>query len=341
MVNTDDDQVIRQLGALSANNTAKYCRAMGYRPKHPIALFNSLSGNVIEVVESSRKPEWVDRRADGTSSGGALWVDVGKVTAATLGNITGVGHTNTAAARVQKWQDELIHMMDTDQDGDVDTDELLSFLANTATLKDDQLIQRIREGAEGKTTLQLIKELGPCMPKVLSALVSVKSKKQAEAAELQDKVGGSTRMTSIQYNWEASTEFAKHMQLKEGWKDPDGIKVRARKGLEAMECLVANDPGGLMAKLGAALMLPVTSALRDVGYEEGTNMRGYGYDWRVPCTKLEEREQYLSNTMKDITDLVAKNNGEKAVVITHSLGGVMASYFFHWVAHSKYHSGKK
>jgi len=323
------DQVEAQLKASS--NVGAYSKAMGFTPKHPVALFNSLSGNVIEVVESTRMPHWVAKQPNG-KDGGALWVDVFKVTSAALGNITGTGHTNTAAMRVQKWQDELIHMMDSDQDGNVDTEELLSFLANTATLQDDQLIQRVRAGAKGKTTIQLLKELTPCMPKVWSALVESKSQAIQEAQE-REQIS-----RTVEYNWEASTEFAKHMQLKGGWMDPDGIKVRARSGLDAMECLVANDPGGLMAKLGAALMLPVTNALRQVGYQEGTTMRGYGYDWRVPCTKLEEREQYLSKTMDDITELVKSNKGEKVVVITHSLGGVMASYFFQWVAHSKYHT---
>ena len=337
MVETDQAKV--QLD--STKNVAKYHKAMGFRPKHPVALFNSLSGNVIEVVESQRNPHWA------TPGANALWVDVGKVASAAVGNITGTSHTNTAAVRIQRWHDELIHMMDSDLDGDVDTEELLSFLKETATLQDDTLIQKVCSAAEGKTTLQLLKELGPCMPKVLSALVSAKSQKEneegadaddesADPEEIKKSSSSSKSSRSIHYYWEASTEFAKHMQLVGGYKDPKGVKVRARKTLEAMECLVANDPGGVMSKLGAALMLPVTQALRDVGYENGKNMRGYGYDWRVPCTKLEEKEQYLSQTMEDITDLVKSNNGEKAVVISHSLGGVMASYFFHWVAHSDY-----
>lgn len=103
-----------------------------------------------------------------------------------------------------------------------------------------------------------------------------------------------------------------------------------------MECLVANDPTGLASKLGAALMLGVTSQLKAVGYEEGKNLRGYGYDWRMPCTKMEERDSYFSKTMEDMEDLVKTNNGEKVVVVTHSLGGVHATYFFHWVAHSEH-----
>ncbi|CAB9514084.1 Phospholipid:diacylglycerol acyltransferase [Seminavis robusta] len=321
MVN-NTDQVKEQL----QGSMGKQFRAMGFQPKHPVALFNSLSGNVIEVIESDRMPHWVAKQPNG-ADGGALWVDVAKVTSAAIGNITGMGHTNTKAHRIQKWHDELIHMMDSDKDGEVDTEELITFLTQTATLQDDQLIKSVLKEAEGKTTIQLLKELGPCMPKVLSALVSAKSNAEQEI-QVKNK--------TIEYNWEASTEFAKHMQLKGGYADPDGIKVRARSGLASMECLVANDPGGVMAKLGAALMLPVTTALKDIGYQEGVNLRGYGYDWRVPCTKLEKREQYLSKTMQDIAELVATNKGQKAVVITHSLGGVMASYFFHWVAHSDY-----
>ena len=377
-----EDQVDRQTRGRVG---ARY-KSMGFRPHHPVALFNSLSGCVIEVVKSERLPQWeaVQVQRDGTTKdGGALWVDISKVTAATLGNVTGIGHTNTAKERDRKWRETLLQMLDSNQDGDVDTSEILAFLKNNAMLRDDTLVRRVCAEAENKTPMELMKELKAITPKLLSALLHTQQeatqkdpnvtntsvyynnetrkyeKEQEVEVELDpnanpndnnpndnnnypEDTGGVTRTTVNKNAFEfivdhmGSTEFTKHMQLMDGWKDPPGIQVRARKGIAAMECLVANDPMGLAAKLGAALMLPVTSALKDCGYEEGPNLRGYGYDWRMPCTKMEERDSYFSNTMMDMEDLVQKNDGRKIVVISHSLGGVTASYFFQWVAHSPF-----
>lgn len=203
--------------------------------------------------------------------------------------------------------------MDTDGDGAVDSQELLDFIMKgSAALKDDVDLQTcLDEGGEGKSTKELLKGLTPHMPKIVAALLEIKED-YAEAKR----------------DAEGSTQFTKHMQLRDGRKDPYGIKVRPRKGVAAMECLVANDPSGLAAKLGAALMLGATSQLRDIGYEEGTNLRGYGYDWRMPCTKMEQRDGYFSSTIEDMEDSVNTNGAEKIVVVTHSLGGVHATYFF-------------
>lgn len=124
------------------------------------------------------------------------------------------------------------------------------------------------------------------------------------------------------------------MQLVDGWRDPEGIRVRQKPGLEAMESLLANDSSGLATKVGAGLLIGLTSQLATVGFQEGKNLLACGYDWRTPCTKLEERDGRFTALMDDLEDLVAANRGEAAVVVTHSLGGVCAHYFFHWVAQS-------
>ena len=242
------------------------------------------------------------------------------------GNAFGKGEKNAEKMRKLRWKEELIHMMDADGDGEVQPDEVLEFLTNHEKLKNDPTIQRCIGQARGKSTTALLKELKYVFPKIIAVLV---------ADDTTDITSSGTNHTRNTFDC-GGTPFTKHMQLQDFYQDPEGIKVRARKGVGAMECLVANDPGGLAANLGAALLLPITDVLREVGYTEGYNFRGYGYDWRVPVTKLEHRDQFLSQTMLDMEDLYTTNNNERIVVVTHSLGGVTASYFFQWVAHSQY-----
>eukprot|EP00591_Stephanopyxis_turris_P004427 CAMPEP_0195522272 /NCGR_PEP_ID=MMETSP0794_2-20130614/20245_1 /TAXON_ID=515487 /ORGANISM="Stephanopyxis turris, Strain CCMP 815" /LENGTH=955 /DNA_ID=CAMNT_0040651987 /DNA_START=156 /DNA_END=3023 /DNA_ORIENTATION=- len=313
------DQVAKMFPGIGAR-----AKVNGVKPHYPVALFNSLSGCVVDVIESESMPNWAGK--------GGLWLDIAKVTGVTVGNMANVGHAKTKSRRKEQWRAKMMHVMDTDGDGDVDPKEVLNFLEGSEDLKEDETVRSVLKKYSGeqapipKSTKELLAELEPSMPHIMSALIH-------EESEL-------TKTDKKRLDYEASTEFAKHMQLQDGWKDPPGIKVRPRKGLEAMENLVANDPTGLTKKTPAALMLGVTSQLRDVGYEEGKNLRAYGYDWRMPCTKMEERDGYYSKTMDDFEDLVQTNGGKKIVVITHSLGGVHAHYFFHWVAHSDYGRNK-
>ena len=62
------------------------CKNMGFSPKHPVALFNSLSGCVIEVVESKDMPSWSAQ----SGNENALWVDINKVTSSVLGTCVAI-----------------------------------------------------------------------------------------------------------------------------------------------------------------------------------------------------------------------------------------------------------
>ena len=106
--------------------------------------------------------------------------------------------------------------------------------------------------ARGKSTTALLKELKYVFPKIIAVLV---------ADDTTDITSSGTSHTRNTFDC-GGTPFTKHMQLQNFYQDPEGIKVRARKGVGAMECLVANDPGGLAANLGAALLLPITDVLR-------------------------------------------------------------------------------
>lgn len=204
-VNRNEDQVAKKLGV------GKRFQVNGFTPRRPVALFNSLSGCVVEVVESDSMPKWAK------PGNGALWVDITKVTGATLGNVTGLGHTKTRATRSKKWQNQLVHMMDTNDDGNVDPTELMEFLKDADDLKKDGVVQKViqdNDDGENKTTAQLLKELKPSMPRILAALL-------AEKADDGDVHDGDTE-------FEGSTAFTKHMQLRDGWNDPHGSKYRTQ-----------------------------------------------------------------------------------------------------------------
>jgi len=83
------DQVREQEESNKVPVGTRLKHTMGYRPKHPVALFNCLSGCVIEVVESKSMPSWSSDPKTGGSSNNenALWVDINKVTGSVLGTL--------------------------------------------------------------------------------------------------------------------------------------------------------------------------------------------------------------------------------------------------------------
>ena len=67
----------------------------------------------------------------------------------------------------------------------------------------------------------------------------------------------------------------------------------------------------------------------DVGYDTKM-MVAAPYDWRLPPSKLQERDKYFS-WLKIQTEMLHRVNGEKVVLISHSMGCRTVSYFFEWI----------
>lgn len=69
-----------------------------------------------------------------------------------------------------------------------------------------------------------------------------------------------------------------------------------------------------------------------VGYDQ-SNMAMHSYDWRLSPKKLEERDQYFSR-LKASIEVSVNALGEKAQLVSHSMGSNVIFYFLQWVTQS-------
>lgn len=131
--------------------------------------------------------------------------------------------------------------------------------------------------------------------------------------------------------------WIQHLCLQEdGISDPEGIKVRPVKGVEAVTYL---DPGALTAPL-SYVMGPLVENLQQLGYVYGDNLLAAGYDWRLPLHHLEERDGYFTQLKQDIQDMCVRNNSP-VVLMGHSMGNRVIQYFLNWVCHTDPTNGRK
>lgn len=118
---------------------------------------------------------------------------------------------------------------------------------------------------------------------------------------------------------------------KEGWKrhimldkytglDPPGIKLRAAQGFDAADFFIT----------GYWIWNKILENLATIGYDP-TNSYTAAYDWRLSYANLEVRDQYFTRLMLHIETAVKISN-KKVVLVSHSMGGQVLFYFFHWVA---------
>jgi len=140
----------------------------------------------------------------------------------------------------------------------------------------------------------------------------------------------------------------------DGVSDPEGIRVRPVKGLDAVMYL---DPGALTSSL-SYVFGPLVEALQTIGYNDRTlraapvrpsfvstrsfvrsfirsfvryyslvTLLSIQYDWRLPPCFLEKRDGYFSSLKATIEELYHNSGGKKVVVICHSLGNRAMHYF--------------
>ncbi|KAI3646840.1 hypothetical protein MP228_009768 [Amoeboaphelidium protococcarum] len=108
--------------------------------------------------------------------------------------------------------------------------------------------------------------------------------------------------------------------------DPDNAKVRAVQGIDAADYFVH----------GYFVWSRMIENLAYIGYDSN-NLHVAAYDWRLSFPNLEKRDAYFSK-MKLNIELSLKTTGRKAVLISHSMGGLVAHYFLKWV--ESRHGGK-
>ncbi|KAG2454537.1 hypothetical protein HYH02_000382 [Chlamydomonas schloesseri] len=112
----------------------------------------------------------------------------------------------------------------------------------------------------------------------------------------------------------------RHMELDTvSGLDPEGIKLRAALGLEAVDYFIQ----------GYWVWGKLVEALADVGYDSNT-LVSMPYDWRLAVPMLEERDGYYTRLRRTIEQLV-ELTGERVVVTSHSYGENVFRAFMHWV----------
>ncbi|KXZ46616.1 hypothetical protein GPECTOR_42g827 [Gonium pectorale] len=112
----------------------------------------------------------------------------------------------------------------------------------------------------------------------------------------------------------------KHMELDPvTGLDPDGIKIRAAVGLEAVDFFIQ----------GYWVWGKLVEALADVGYDSNS-LVSMPYDWRLAMPLLEERDGYFTRLRGAVESLV-EVSGERVVITVHSYGENVVRGFMHWV----------
>lgn len=101
--------------------------------------------------------------------------------------------------------------------------------------------------------------------------------------------------------------------------DPEGIKLRPAQGLEAADFILP----------GFWVWARIIENLAEIGYDHN-NLQMAAYDWRLDIVQLEQRDHYFSRLKMQI-ELLVKTRGQKVVILSHSLGGIIWLYFQKWV----------
>ncbi|KAM7194623.1 Lecithin:cholesterol acyltransferase domain containing protein [Rhypophila sp. PSN 637] len=118
---------------------------------------------------------------------------------------------------------------------------------------------------------------------------------------------------------------------KEAWKrhimldkatglDPPGVKLRAAQGFDATDFFIT----------GYWIWNKILENLASLGYDS-TNSYTAAYDWRLSYPNLEVRDQYFTR-LKFHIEMAVHVQKKKVVLTSHSMGGQVVFYFFHWVA---------
>lgn len=123
--------------------------------------------------------------------------------------------------------------------------------------------------------------------------------------------------------------WRKHLQLNpQTGMDPDNIRVRSAQGFESADTFIAT----------YWVWSKMIENLADVGYD-GSSMSMMSYDWRLGYEYLEQRDGFFTK-LKAAIETHHKTSGEKAVLVSHSMGCTVTYYFLQWVVtDAKYGGG--
>lgn len=85
---------------------------------------------------------------------------------------------------------------------------------------------------------------------------------------------------------------------------------------------------------------PLIESLSDLGYDE-RSIDLAAYDWRLSMAALQERDRYFSRLAASIEILSATNQEPRVVVVSHSFGANVWTYFMQWARAPAPHGGGK
>lgn len=124
------------------------------------------------------------------------------------------------------------------------------------------------------------------------------------------------------------TCWLKHIMLDpETGLDPPNIKLRAAQGFEAADFFLA----------GYWIWNKILQNLAVLGYGPN-NMISAAYDWRLAYLDLQKRDGYFLK-LKNQIEVMKLLNGEKSVLVGHSMGSQVIYYFMKWVEAEGEHYG--
>lgn len=131
---------------------------------------------------------------------------------------------------------------------------------------------------------------------------------------------------------EYKSDWLKHMSLRHDFQsEREGIKVRCIPGLQGVDYLTP----GAFTNMVSYVFGPVIKALVKGGYREGVNLDAMSYDWRLPPTQMEARDQYFSRTIERVERMYNENDETPVVILCHSLGCKAGHYFLNFCLDNK------
>lgn len=155
-----------------------------------------------------------------------------------------------------------------------------------------------------------------------------KLKKSRASSQMEEEEEEEEEVENAGVDDNLKRRWIKHMVLQEdGFSDPPGIQLRAVEGLRGCAYL---EPSNRATKALSYVFGPFFEMLQDIGYDD-TNLTAVPYDWRIPPSKLQERDGYFTKMAQIVEESRSKNN-KRVVLLGHSLGTRVVQYFLRWAA---------
>eukprot|EP00947_MAST-08B_sp_MAST-8B-sp1_P004727 g4727.t1 len=302
-----------------AKDVVKKLKAEGWGPGAPVVLFHGFASSGLVIEESTVRKKWVGTR---------VFMDPGKLGISAL-----VSTGKKTDVKTQELE-RLLEAMDEDHDGVTTGAEIQAFFNSVPELANDpDVLQLLRElhGKPPEDIMPIFKDASAVQAKMKGVLLKEASESSAQYE------GGPDSQES---NRAARNGVAYHVIPKDGWKDADGVKVRpdlSNFGLHGVDFLTR---GTILPKwlgrMTSYVYQPLIESLQSLGYVAGESFVAATYDWRIPPSKLEERDGFFTRTMDTIETMVAKSKSgrRKVALVGHSMGCRTIVYFTRWVERS-------